>query len=87
MNAYELADRIVDDFYLIEAAKMLRQQATLIDYYKVRDDSYQKTILKLEKTISELEKEVKELHKIAQIMAMQKSDARKSLQNYKDQIK
>ena len=31
MNAYELADRVVDDFYLIEAAKMLRQQADRIE--------------------------------------------------------
>jgi hypothetical protein len=37
--------------------------------------------------IAELEKEVKELHKIAQVMAMQESDARKELQNYKDGVK
>ena len=86
MNAYELADDLENSNglqYITKvglvslSAQMLRQQAALIDYYKVRDSSYQKTI-------AELEKEVKELHKIAQIMALQESNARKSLQNYKD---
>jgi hypothetical protein len=30
INSYELADRIEDNFYLNEAAKMLRQQSDLI---------------------------------------------------------
>jgi hypothetical protein len=30
MDAYELANRVEDDFYLNEAAKMLRQQADRI---------------------------------------------------------
>lgn len=87
MNAYELADLLEEDMeegfglgFLKDAVNILRQQATLIDYYKVRDDSHQKTI-------AQLEKEIKELHKIAQVMAMQESNARKSLQNYKDGIK
>lgn len=65
---------------VIEGAKLIRQQATLIDYYKVRDDSNKKII-------ADLVKEVKEFHKIAQTMAMKESDARKELQNYKDGIK
>jgi hypothetical protein len=62
MNAYELADALLKnltmeydcDKYMEEAANMLRQQAALIDYYKVRDSSYQKTIAELEKEVKEL---------------------------------
>jgi len=44
INSYELADRIEDDFYLNEAAKMLRQQAD--------------RIAELEKSHIELEREI-----------------------------
>ena len=62
MNAYELADELkkcIDDgstdlVCVCDAANMLRQQAALIDYYKVRDSSYQKTIAELEKEVKEL---------------------------------
>ena len=66
MNAYELANTLnecIDDgstdlYCVCHAAKMLRQQATLIDYYKVRDSSYQKTIAELSKNVDELEEEL-----------------------------
>jgi hypothetical protein len=63
MNAYELAkglDQFSDlggDFFG-KCANVLRQQATLIDYYKVRDSSYQKTIAELSKNVDELEEEL-----------------------------
>ena len=63
MNAYELADDLENSNglqYITKvglvslSAQMLRQQAALIDYYKVRDSSYQKTIAELEKEVKEL---------------------------------
>ena len=51
---------------------------------ELKDDKSEE---KLFQDIKKLEKEIKELHKIAQVMAMQESDARKSLQNYKDGVK
>jgi recombinational DNA repair protein RecR len=61
MNAYELAkglDQFSDlggDFFG-KCANVLRQQATLIDYYKVRDDSHIKIIKAQADRIAELEK-------------------------------
>ena len=70
MDAYKLAD-IVDRWaykegeeYLTDAANMLRQQATLVEYYKVRDDSHQKIIAELEKQQKPLSDE--EIDKIYQ---------------------
>jgi hypothetical protein len=60
MNAYELAkglDQFSDlggDFFG-KCANVLRQQATLIDYYKVRDDSHIKIIKAQADRIAELE--------------------------------
>ena len=75
MNAYELAQYMDDniDAYYATEQKHLDNAANMLRQQADR--------------IAELEKEVKELHKIAQIMSMQESDARKSLQNYKDWIK
>jgi|LakMenEpi03Aug12_release.lakeMendotaPanAssembly.Ray.scaffolds.fasta_scaffold369464_6 hypothetical protein len=64
MNAYELADRLDLEPYGIygeQAANMLRQQATLIDYYKVRDSSYQKTIAELKQVLQSIANEPIEL--------------------------
>ena len=69
MNAYELADTLnecIDDgstdlYCVCHAAKMLRQQATLIDYYKVRDSSYQKTIAELKQVLQSIANEPIEL--------------------------
>jgi hypothetical protein len=81
MNAYELAQELEwlqDEYYYIkESADMLRKQAEKISNMEIWEKKY------LDR-IEELEKEIKELHKIAQIMALQESNARKSLQNYKD---
>ncbi len=70
MNAYELADKLKlfwhteNDNLFEDTANMLRQQATLIDYYKVRDSSYQRTIAELAKEKENLSDE--------EIMAMAK---------------
>ena len=64
MDAYELADRLDLEPYGIygeQAANMLRQQATLIDYYKVRDSSYQKTIAELKQVLQSIANEPIEL--------------------------
>ena len=70
MNAYELADQVEmwgEDLLalnmkggipVVQGAKMLRQQAGELEYYKVRDSSHIKIIKEQENRITELEKDL-----------------------------
>jgi cell division protein FtsB len=88
MNAYELADELQDlhGLYCEDAANMLRQQADRIAELENELKHYKNKAEYLDKRELELLAEVKELHKIAQVMAMQESDARKSLNFSKARI-
>lgn len=93
MNAYELADDVKNISNTIEALEwvqkaspLLRQQADRIAELENELKHYKNKAEYLDKRELELLAEVKELHKIAQVMAMQESDARKSLNFSKARI-
>lgn len=94
MNAYELADKLSVDVWdeativgsIHLGIKMLRQQADRIAELENELKHYKNKAEYLDKRELELLAEVKELHKIAQVMAMQESDARKSLNFSKARI-
>ena len=71
-----LAEEITEGFGALERVRELEKQ---VEYYKNKAEY-------LDKRELELLAEVKELHKIAQVMAMQESDARKSLNFSKARI-
>ena len=94
MNAHELADELkacvndgsTDLVCVCSAVTMLRQQADRIAELENELKHYKNKAEYLDKRELELLAEVKELHKIAQVMAMQESDARKSLNFSKARI-
>ena len=81
------------DKYMEQAATILRQQQAELDAFKLQyyNTGYSlqlrdkdETIRQQQAEIEALKKDNKELHGIAQRMAMAESDARKSLQWFKD---
>lgn len=98
MNANELAELIghLENAKYVGASKaatMLRQQQAELDAFKLQyyNTGYSlqlrdkdETIRQQQAEIEALKKDNKELHAIAQRMAMAESDARKSLQWFKD---